>query len=273
MSPPAQHLVLTQIESTFLELAADPCGATLSGTSLGGWLPVPELQLRAMRDILLHPPHPDAVPSIWRELVSRFRQAADPESWAVVVLGALNPGMRGICSRTGLPTSQQEDLQAEMVTQVLDSLATVHPEHPHLAGELYWAARRAGSRFQRSLIRVERQQVPLDALPDRMAGPLGGHPDTALERLRSVAVLTDEEAELIGRTRLEGEPLAEAAARLGITYAACRKRRRRAEHRIVEHYTRTGVVSAQRARRLVAGGLLTLTEPVPGASDRASVVA
>jgi hypothetical protein len=80
MSPPAQHLVLTQIESTFLELAADPRGTTLGGTSLGGWLPVPELQLRVMRNILLHPPHPDAVPSIWKELISRFRQAADPES-------------------------------------------------------------------------------------------------------------------------------------------------------------------------------------------------
>jgi DNA-directed RNA polymerase specialized sigma24 family protein len=119
-----------------------------------------------------------------------------------------------------------------------------------------------------------------------MCGPASNHPnetdtpgsssDSHAARFGnrfSVAVITDEESELIGRTRLEGEPLAQAAARLGITYAACRKRRRRAEHRIVEHYTRTGVVSAQRARRLVAGGPLTLTEPVPGVSAPTSVVA
>lgn len=273
MSPPAYHLVLDRIESAFMELASEPCGLTLGGTELGGWLRVPELRLHRMRDLLLDPPHPETVPSIWRELVTRFRKAGDRETWALVALGAMNPGIRAMCRRTGLPPCQQEDLQAELVAEVLDSLAVLRPEAPRLAGELYWAARRASSRFQRGLIDAERQLVPLDALPDRMTGPRGGHPDTALARLRARAVITEEEADLIGRTRLDGEPLVQAAARLGITYAACRKRRRRAEHRIVEHYASTGVLSDEQARQLLSGGLMAFTTPTSATSDRSTAIA
>jgi hypothetical protein len=263
--------VLDHIESAFRDLALDPCGVALDGSTLGGWLPIPALGLHAMRDLLLKPPHPDAIPSIWRELVSRARHSEDPELWHVIVLGALNPGLRGICRRARLDPSHQDDLQAELVTQVLDRFSSLQPEDPRLAGELYWSARRAGSRFQRSVIEAEQRLAPFDSVSDRAVPPGGGHPDAALASLCANAVITEDEADLIGRTRLEGEPLAEAAGRLGITYAACRKRRRRAEHRIVLHYTSTGVLTAERARHLVDSSLTSLAAAPTG--DEASRIA
>ncbi|MEV7603352.1 hypothetical protein AB0O91_38885 [Kitasatospora sp. NPDC089797] len=258
MTPAAHRLVLDRIESAFWDLADGPFAFDVG--ALGLRLPAGRVPLDEMRELLLKPPHPDVLPAVWGELVRRTRQEAGREAWTVAALGAITPALRAICHRVVVTQTDRADLQAEVVAQFLVRLDEVDPESPGLVGLLFGAARSAGQRFQRCVIDADRTLVPFDTAPDRpVAHRGGGHPDIALGRLLRQGVISAEEADLIGRTRLEDEPLAAAATRLDITYAACRKRRRRAERRIVEHYARTGLLSAERARELMTGGLECLT--------------
>jgi predicted DNA-binding protein (UPF0251 family) len=59
-----------------------------------------------------------------------------------------------------------------------------------------------------------------------------GHPDFVLAAAVAAGVLRAEEAELIGRTRLEEVGLEQAAAELGISRNALLLRRSRAERRL-----------------------------------------
>ncbi|MEZ0064958.1 hypothetical protein ABIA32_000946 [Streptacidiphilus sp. MAP12-20] len=271
-SPPVQQLVLDRIEAAFLTLGQDPQGPAFDGASLGSWLPMPTLRLDRMRGLLLRPPHAEAVPSIWRELVTRVTSAEDQELWLLVALGAMNPGMRSICRRGRLDLLQQQELQSEVVAQVLKRLRSLDPAQPALASELYWTAKRADSQFRRDLIASEQRNIPVDAVPELEAGADAGHPDTALAQLCKREVISGDEAELIGRTRLEGESLTAAAERLGISYATCRKRRRRAEHRIVQHYVKEGLLTATRAQALLGDGSKGSTRSEP-ASCKVEVAA
>src|SRR5262249_59662368 len=56
-----------------------------------------------------------------------------------------------------------------------------------------------------------------------------GHPDFVLAAAVREGVLTPAQAELIGRNRLEGIPLAQIAAERGISHPALCNRRKRAE--------------------------------------------
>ena len=64
---------------------------------------------------------------------------------------------------------------------------------------------------------------------------MSGHPDFVLARAVAEKVITADEAELIGSTRLEDHPLATAAAQRGLSYAAAAQARRRAEHRLAAY--------------------------------------
>jgi len=68
-----------------------------------------------------------------------------------------------------------------------------------------------------------------------MPPPPWGHPDFVLARAVADGAITSTEAELIGSTRLEGVPLADAAAERDLSYQAAKKARLRAEHRLVAY--------------------------------------
>jgi hypothetical protein len=65
-----------------------------------------------------------------------------------------------------------------------------------------------------------------DAAP---AVPQGGHPDFVLAAAVRKGILTRGQAELIGRSRLEGIALSQIAAETGISHSALCNRRKRAE--------------------------------------------
>jgi hypothetical protein len=80
-----------------------------------------------------------------------------------------------------------------------------------------------------------------------MAPPrLVGHPDLVLARAVRRQVITRDEAELIGMTRLEGVGIAQLAAANGYQLGALYLRRQRAEARLVGWLT-TGRLPARRA--------------------------
>ena len=72
-----------------------------------------------------------------------------------------------------------------------------------------------------------------EAFRSREPRPLWGHEDFVLARAVAEGVITGEQAELIGATRLEPEyTLTQAAADWGVSYKAIEQVRRRAEHRL-----------------------------------------
>ncbi|HEX9352943.1 MAG TPA: pilin [Streptosporangiaceae bacterium] len=114
-----------------------------------------------------------------------------------------------------------------------------------------------------------------------------GHPDLILDHAVTGGLLSAAEAELIGRTRLEQTTLAEAAAELGASYEAVKRRRARAEHKLLTaladgtlsrygywpHPTRRhGPHAGTRAGHArggsaAAGGLNPRARPWPGRGD------
>lgn len=64
--------------------------------------------------------------------------------------------------------------------------------------------------------------------------------EAPLRRAVAAGVLSAAEAELILETEVDAVPLAEVAGRLGVTYNAVKKRRRRAERRLLAFLTREG---------------------------------
>ena len=61
-----------------------------------------------------------------------------------------------------------------------------------------------------------------------------GHPDFVLATAVARGVLTQAQAQLIGRNRLEGIPLAQIAGEMGISHNSLCNRRKRAEKAITE---------------------------------------
>jgi hypothetical protein len=151
----------------------------------------------------------------------------------------LLPGLRA--ALTPLCRRQPEfavELEAEALTGLWTAAALMVPDSGRLAARMTWAARRSADAFLRAE-RIQRCAVEQAAAdPAHRHGPDGfrmraGHPDVVLASAVDAGVLSAADAELIGATRLDGEPLCMAAVRLGLSHAAVKKRRIRAETRLV----------------------------------------
>jgi hypothetical protein len=118
-----------------------------------------------------------------------------------------------------------------MVTGFLGSLRRDDVEAPRVWLRLMWAAWRAGDRARR----VRQDVELLGDVPDTSRVPKSpyGHPDLILGRAVALGILSRQEAELIGDTRL-GEVLVEVIADArGVSAAVLRMRRHRSEQRLV----------------------------------------
>jgi hypothetical protein len=115
-------------------------------------------------------------------------------------------------------------------------LATIDLRRPRIMLRLRWAAYRAGHGCVREALDAP---VPSghggEGFRSTMPPPPWGHPDFVLARAVAEGAITSTEAELIGATRLEGVPLADAAAERDLSYQAAKKARLRAEHRLVAY--------------------------------------
>jgi hypothetical protein len=93
------------------------------------------------------------------------------------------------------------------------------------------AARRGETGPRRRRLECRRRE--LDG-HDRAPALPWGHPDFVLAAAVRKKILTQGQAELIGRTRLEGIPLRVIAAETGTSHSALCNRRKRAEDAIAE---------------------------------------
>jgi hypothetical protein len=113
---------------------------------------------------------------------------------------------------------------------------------PRIALRLWRAARRAGLQHRHADAPYGARHTPAEesSVPPRPCG----HPDFVLADAVRRGVITSEEADLIGRTRLEDVTLLAIARELGILYNAAKNRRWRAEARLVQAIRDEQVTSA-----------------------------
>jgi hypothetical protein len=142
------------------------------------------------------------------------------------------PGLRrAVASLTPAYRGDPADLQSEVLAGFLAAMRALdldELEEVPLASRLCWAARRAGEHLAFADAAWAARRADLDDQGDTPDLPRG-HPDLVLARAVRRGVLTAAQAELIGRSRLEGVPLSQIAAETGTSHSALCNRRKRAE--------------------------------------------
>jgi len=220
------------LETAFDALVRGPRPIEVDGVALGHGLPARLVPLDELRAILLHPSLPYAArDAVWRELV-RLARTAGP-SWVVGAAGVALPGLRALAGELARGFhGDSHDLDAEMLSGFVVALRELDLSRGKIAARLSYAAYNAGRRLRR---RLEDSPGRHGEFTGSLPPPAPwGHPDLVLGRAVGLGIITPLHADLIGRTRLEGVPLQQAAAELGLSYLAAWRRRDRAEQRLAQ---------------------------------------
>ncbi|MCP2337481.1 pilin [Actinomadura rupiterrae] len=232
-------------------------GACLPGLEADG------SSLLEVRELLCSPATDNATRDlVWRELVLRARR--DGAVWTMVAVGMSLPALRSIAGRLtrGYAAGDPADIDAEVLAGFLTALPTVDVDRPNVRPRLCEAARRAGMRARQLAEASACRRLPLNT--SQMPRVPWSHPDFVLADAVAQGVVSDLDAELIGRTRLERRTLAEVAAELGLSTEAAKKRRQRAE---------PVLCSAIRSGQVRAGLSPTIAWRSPGTGEGACVLA
>jgi hypothetical protein len=267
---------LDVLDTSFRLLVSGPAPLAIDGAALGHGLPARLIPLDQLRALLLDHGTPYAArDTAVRELLRRARHLGG--AWTVGLAGVLAPGLRRVAAALANEyPGDPADIDAEVLAGLLDGIARIHPVGTHLPARLLRHAFNRAKRLRRSDRAFALRNVPVE--PDSMAPPrLVGHPDLVLARAVSRQVITRDEAELIGMTRLEGIGIAQLAAANGYRLGALYLRRERAEARLVGWLTK-GRLPASRAwnhpiRLHWSAGEPPPAPPAPPADARARLVA
>jgi hypothetical protein len=222
---------LDAAEAAFRLLTTGPAPLALHASRLAAGLPDRPVPLDELRVLLLHPAtSTTARNQVWAELVRRAR-AGDP-AWMTGLAGIALPGLRRAAAVLAMRyRGEAADLRAEVLAGFLAAVRDLDLEtleQVPLPSRLCWAARRAGEKLARADAAWAARRRDLDG-HDRAPAVTGGHPDLVLAAAVRAGVLTVWQADLIGRSRLEGVPLSAIAAEAGTSHSALCNRRKRAE--------------------------------------------
>lgn len=223
-------LPLDAARTAFEWLVTGPRPAWVEGWRFPG-LPRRRVPLDELRDLLLDPALPmSTVDPVWVHLVTRSRDEGDAAT--VCCVGVALPALFAIAAELCAPfPDDYHDVHAAILTGFLTELATIDLSRPWVMWRLRCAALRAGHLFIRDVL--ERPMPCDEDFHSSEPNPPWGHEDFVLARAVAEGVITGEQAELIGATRLEPEyTLTQAAADWGVSYKAIEQVRRRAEHRL-----------------------------------------
>jgi len=221
---------LTELDTAFRFLVCQPAPLTFDGRPIGG-LPDRMLPLDELRDLLLSPTvEADTRDAVWTQLVhqARGREAA----WVVGAVGVAAPGLTHLAARLTVGFRRiADDIHSEVLAGFLRAVRTADLTVPRIWLRLYWAAWRAGYQARRVDDLLE---LPPD-LPTGSSTPRRpyGHPDLILGRAVAAQILTQDQADLIGSTRLGDVLIEQIAAEHAVDGAAIRMRRKRAERQLV----------------------------------------
>ncbi len=254
--------LLDAIEYRFRLLCAGPEPMSVDGRRLGHGLPHRWIGLHELSAILMHPSAGLAArDEVWRLLINRARTGR--ECWTVGAVGVALPGLRFAAYR--LSRTCNGDVQAALVAEFLAMLQTIDLDAEGLVNKLIdgaASAARGALRRAEPVRSGEANFAPASAPPPAPCG----HPDFVLAAAVRAGVITVEEADVIGVTRLEDTTLAEYADRIGVSRWTVYKRRKAAEARL-ETAIRTGMLSDSDAQ-VIAEATLTTTTDTPAERRR-----
>ncbi|MFI6499035.1 sigma factor [Nonomuraea typhae] len=199
----------------------------LRGDGSGGEISLPEARRMLMdrrTDLAL-------ADDLWTQLVALARTGG--EEGKLAMLWSILPSLRGLAARFRRPgVKDRRDIESEMLVSVLEAAEHLEPGRLRIGGFLYWRAR---SRLHQMRFH-NRRESPVEDI--ELAATLNAHPGPDVNPLNeavSHGIVTVSEADLINRTRVEGERLGSIAERMGLGYHACQQRRARAESRLASY--------------------------------------
>jgi hypothetical protein len=181
---------------------------------------------------------PDTDPAVrnlvWGAVVrkARRRQAG----WILAALGLAYPKLvhKSQMLAANFGGDRVED-QADLIEAFIRAVCAIDAADPtirDMGAVASWAAFNALKRERRRESAAP-AIVPLD-VESRVQAPAVGHPDIVLARAVRLEVITAEEAEYIGRSRLEDTPIDEIVAWSGLSRATFFRYRADAEARLVK---------------------------------------
>ncbi|SER76992.1 hypothetical protein SAMN05216188_11596 [Lentzea xinjiangensis] len=223
---------LDAARSAFEWLVAGPHPVSVDGRLFPG-LPARRVPLNELRDRLLRRRCPQTLrDSAWAHLV--LLACTEGGAWTVGAVGVALPALTSIAATLSARfAGDPSDIHAAVLAGFVAELGEIDLRRPRVMLRLRWAAYRAGHTAVREALDAP---VPSGhGFRPTIPPPPWGHPDFVLARAVADGAITSTEAELIGSTRLEGVPLADAAAERNLSYQAAKKARQRAEHRLVAY--------------------------------------
>ena len=221
---------LDRAAQAFGEICSRTDAPTLNGRALGHGLPARRVSARELVE-LLPLLEADARDTVWRELIRLAREAGEP--WPTIATGLALPGLR--TAAAGLVRDydgDREDLDAELVAAFYEAAVDTDVSGPMICAKLRAMAYNQVRRTRYGAVTYATRTRQLDALPELPAAPRSGHPDLVLAAAIRADIITREEAELVGASRLEGTSLSSVARRLGVPVTTPWCRRKAAETRL-----------------------------------------
>ena len=254
---------LDAARAAFEWLVAGEHPVTVDGRLFAG-LPRRRVPLNELRDRLLRRRCPQTVrDAVWAHLVSLAR--TEGGTWTVGAVGVALPALTSIAATLSAKfAGDPSDIHAAVLAGFVAELETINLRRPRIMLRLRWAAYRAGHACVREALDAP---VPSGhGFRSTLPPPPWGHPDFVLARAVAEGAITAAEAELIGATRLEGVPLADAAAERDVSYQAAKKARQRAERRLVAYLREADTAHREGdvATRVAETVAITDVQPSPG---------
>lgn len=221
-------LPLNVIRRAFATQLHAPRPLALDGALLGAGLPARVLALSEIKSLLMSPQTPGAAKrALWGAVIARSK--AGMSEWSTAALGLAYPGLTAVFRRAckNAPGNWQ-DIQAELVTEFLVALGEIDVSDRAIHDVAGWLCARAVSASWKARKEQETVAEPLSSHSAAIGLFPAGHPDHVLERAVALEVLSAQQADLIGRTYLEGEHHTTLARHYGISVATLYRRRQKA---------------------------------------------
>lgn len=186
-------------------------------------------------------------------LVFLLERARNDELAARVVLEAILPGLKRLAGSLFHEVGKEEELSSLLLWCAWEEIRAFPLERrrTRIAANLLLDTRK---RIRAELAEERRQSsvsTRLEPLTAAGGSPGAGDIDALLARAAAAGAITEDEAELIARTRIDGAPLAVLAAEARVPYHTLNVRRIRAERRLLLFLGRRAVTFGYRNRRLL----------------------
>jgi DNA-directed RNA polymerase specialized sigma24 family protein len=183
-------------------------------------------------------------------LVFLLERARADELAGRTVLEAILPGLKRLAGSVFHEVGDEDELSSLLLWCAWEEIRAFPLERrrTRIAANLLLDTRK---RMRAALTEARRTSTNRDRLPPAGARTEPGDVDALLARAVAAGAITDEEAELIARTRIDELPLVEVARAQDAAYDALRIRRSRAERRLLLFLGQPHVRSGHRKRRLL----------------------